>query len=99
LDARKIEFSLVKNSQERGRFGPILTMDDMGRPQKKAASKNSRPPEKAPQLSTSRSTKKSTAAKGGNKSKAKSNAKRTAVAADGGSNTPSASPKTRGRRK
>lgn len=80
LDARKIEFSLVKNSQDRGRYAPILTMDDLGRPNKKAASKQSRPVEKAPRLQgRATPSKKSAAAKGGNKAKARSNAKRSPV--------------------
>ncbi len=75
LDARKIEFSLVKNSQDRGRFTSPETMDDLGKPNKKAASKHTRPPEKAPQLGRSSSSKKTVAAKAGNKPKRKSNAK------------------------
>jgi ribonuclease R len=82
LDARKIEFSLVKNSQDRGRYDPILTVDDTGRPQKKAASKQTRPPEKNSQPLRSKASKKSAAAKGGNKSKSKSNSKSSLVSVD-----------------
>ena len=49
LDARKIEFGLVKNNQDRMRNSTVVTMDDSGAPNKKAAPKNSRPPEKKPQ--------------------------------------------------
>lgn len=94
LDARKIEFSLVKNSQERGRFSPPLTMDDMGKPSKKAASKHTRPIEKAPQISKKTASKKSAASRAGNKPKAKSNAKRTQAA----EKTTVARPKSRSRR-
>jgi ribonuclease R len=80
LDARKIEFSLVKNTLERNRFASPITMDDMGKPNKRAASKQSRPPEKAPQVGRSTASKKSGASRAGHKPKAKSNAKRTQVA-------------------
>jgi ribonuclease R len=98
LDARKIEFSLVKNSQDRGRYSPILTMDDAGKPQKKAASKHTRPPEKAPQPLRSKASKKSAAAKAGNKSKAKSNSKSSLVNSDKPVGTLVSSHKTRSRR-
>ncbi|MEI7532626.1 MAG: ribonuclease R [Betaproteobacteria bacterium] len=80
LDARKIEFSLVKNTQDRGRFSPPVTMDDSGRPNKKAAPKHSRPPEKAPKVGGMKvgSPKKATS-RAGNKPKAASNAKRKSV--------------------
>ncbi len=94
LDARKIEFSLVKNSQERGRFSAPMTMDDMGKPNKKAAPKNKRPPEKAPQLSK-RSSAKSSAARGGKKAKSGSNAKRKSTEV---AEKPIARKKVRGRR-
>ncbi len=77
LDARKIEFSLVKNTLERGRFSPPLTMDDLGKPLKKAASKHTRPPEKAPQVGRSAGPKKPVTSRAGHKPKSKSNAKRT----------------------
>ena len=80
LDARKIEFSLVKNTLERNRFASPITMDDMGKPNKRAASKQSRPPEKAPQVGRSTASKKSGASRAGHKPKSKSNAKRTQVA-------------------
>jgi ribonuclease R len=80
LDARKIEFSLVKNTLDRNRFSPPITMDDMGKPNKRAASKQSRPPEKVPQVNKNTPSKKSGASSGGHKPKAKSNAKRTQVA-------------------
>jgi len=98
LDARKIEFSLVKNNQDRGRYAPILTVDDTGRPQKKAASKHTRPPEKAPQPLRSKASKKSAAAKGGNKSKSKSNSKSSLVSMDKAESTLVSSRKTRSRR-
>ncbi len=97
LDARKIEFSLVKNSQDRGRYSPILTMDDAGKPQKKAASKHTRPLEKAPQPLRSKASKKSAAAKAGNKSKAKSNSKSSLVNSDKPVGTLVSSHKTRSR--
>ena len=78
LDARKIEFGLVKNTPERSRFSPPVTMDDMGKPKKKAASKHTRPNEKAPVVARKNSAGKSTAPRGGKKLKA-SNAKRKAV--------------------
>jgi ribonuclease R len=80
LDARKIEFSLVKNTLERSRFAPPITMDDMGKPNKKAASKHTRPPEKAPQPGRGAVTKKPATSRAGHKPKSKSNAKRTQVA-------------------
>ncbi len=80
LDARKIEFSLVKNTLDRNHFSPPTTMDDMGKPNKRAASKQSRPPEKVPQVNKNTPSKKSGASSGGHKPKAKSNAKRTQVA-------------------
>jgi ribonuclease R len=80
LDARKIEFSLVKNTLDRGRFTPPITMDEMGKPNKRAASKNTRPPEKAPQVGRAAASKKSPSSRAGHKPKAKSNAKRTQVA-------------------
>jgi ribonuclease R len=80
LDARKIEFSLVKNTSDRNRFSAPITMDDLGKPNKRAASKQTRPPEKAPQLGRAAATKKSGASRAGHKPKAKSNAKRTQVA-------------------
>jgi ribonuclease R len=80
LDARKIEFSLVKNTQDRGRFSPPVTMDDTGKPNKRAASKHSRPAEKAPQVARGTAAKKSSSSRAGHKPKAKSNAKRTQVA-------------------
>jgi len=80
LDARKIEFSLVKNTSDRNRFSAPITMDDLGKPNKRAASKQTRPPEKAPQLGRVAATKKSGASRAGHKPKAKSNAKRTQVA-------------------
>ena len=80
LDARKIEFSLVKNTLDRGRFAPPVTMDDTGKPNKRAASKHSRPPEKTPQLGRAATAKKASSSRAGHKPKAKSNAKRTQVA-------------------
>jgi ribonuclease R len=80
LDARKIEFSLVKNNLDRGRFAPPVTMDDTGKPNKRAASKHSRPPEKTPQLGRAATAKKASSSRAGHKPKAKSNAKRTQVA-------------------
>ena len=80
LDARKIEFSLVKNTLDRGRFAPPVTMDDSGKPNKRAASKHSRPPEKTPQLGRAATAKKASSSRAGHKPKAKSNAKRTQVA-------------------
>jgi ribonuclease R len=80
LDARKIEFSLVKNTLDRNHLSPPTTMDDMGKPNKRAASKQSRPPEKVPQVNKNTPSKKSGASSGGHKPKAKSNAKRTQVA-------------------
>lgn len=100
LDARKIEFSLVKNSQERGRFSPPETMDDLGKPSKKAAARGKRPAEKAPVKSGARIPGKSSAARGGKKPKAASNAKRSQVAPSEKSVVakPTARSKTRGRR-
>jgi len=53
LDARKIEFSLVKSigAEASGAANrrQLLLAADTGRPNKKAASKNTRPPNKAPQ--------------------------------------------------
>jgi ribonuclease R len=95
LDARKIEFSLVKNTLDRTRFSAPVTMDDMGKPNKRAASKHSRPPEKSPQVGRAAISKKSSASRAGNKPKAKSNAKQTQVAEK---TTPSSRSKTRGRR-
>jgi ribonuclease R len=95
LDARKIEFSLVKNTLDRTRFSAPVTMDDMGKPNKRAASKHSRPPEKSPQVGRAAISKKSSASRAGNKPKAKSNAKKTQVAEK---TTPSSRSKTRGRR-
>lgn len=100
LDARKIEFSLVKNSQERGRFTPPITMDDLGRPGKKAAARGKRPPEKAPVKSGARSSGKSSAARGGKKPKSASNAKRSQAdqSEKTAATTPAARSKSRGRR-
>jgi ribonuclease R len=98
LDARKIEFSLVKNNQDKGRYSPLITVDDSGKPQKKAASKNTRPPEKAPQPVRAKTSKKSVASKGGNKSKAKSNAKRSLSSVDKAEASPAPSNKSRSRR-
>jgi ribonuclease R len=100
LDARKIEFSLVKNSQERGRFSPPETMDDLGKPSKKAAARGTRPVEKAPVKSGARNPGKSSAARGGKKPKTASNAKRSQGAQSEKSVAakPAARSKTRGRR-
>lgn len=100
LDARKIEFSLVKNSQERGRFTPPVTMDDLGKPGKKAAARGKRPPEKAPVKSGARSTVKSSAARGGKKPKSASNAKRSQgdQSEKPAATRPAARSKSRGRR-
>jgi ribonuclease R len=95
LDARKIEFSLVKNTLERGRFSPPLTMDDLGKPQKKAASKHTRPPEKAPQVGRGTGVKKPVTSRAGHKPKSKSNAKRTSSIEKTSSD---ARAKTKGRR-
>ena len=98
LDARKIEFSLVKNNQDKGRYSPLITVDDSGKPLKKAASKNTRPPEKAPQPVRAKTSKKSVASKGGNKSKSKSNAKRSLSSVDKTEALPAPSNKSRSRR-
>lgn len=98
LDARKIEFSLVKNSQDKGRYSPLITVDDSGKPLKKAASKNTRPPEKAPQPVRAKTSKKSVASKGGNKSKSKSNAKRSLSSVDKTEASPASPNKSRSRR-
>lgn len=80
LDARKIEFSLVKNALDRSRFSVPSTVDDSGKPNKRAASKQSRPSEKTPQPGRTAAAKKSSASRAGHKTKSKSNAKRTQVA-------------------
>ena len=101
LDARKIEFSLVKGASDRVRTGPLVTMDDLGKPNKKAASKHTRPPEKAPTIHRSGPGAKPSAARGGKKPKAGSNAKRKAGAdtidKSGASRAP-AKAKVKGRR-
>jgi ribonuclease R len=94
LDARKIEFSLVKNTLDRSRFSSPITMDDMGKPNKRAASKQSRPADKAPKVGRGTPSKKSSAARAGHKPKTKSNAKRSQVAEKTSSSSRS---KTRGR--
>jgi ribonuclease R len=80
LDARKIEFSLVKNTLERSRFTSPITMDETGKPNKKAASKHTRPPEKSPQPGRGAASKKPATSRAGHKPKSKSNAKRTQAA-------------------
>ena len=92
LDARKIEFSLVKNALDRNRFASPLTMDDMGKPAKRAASKQTRPAEKAPKVGRGTPSKKSSPSRAGHKPKTKSNAKRTQ-----GTEKTSSRSKTRGR--
>jgi ribonuclease R len=100
LDARKIEFSLVKNSQEKGRFSPPVTMDDMGRPSKKAAGRGKRPPEKAPVKFSNSNSGKSSSARSGKKPKSSTSATR----AQGDKTEkvtaarPPVRPKTKGRR-
>jgi len=63
LDARKIEFSLVKangsNERDGMRFKPNILANDSGRPSKKAAHKKTRPAEKAPKRETTTASKKS----------------------------------------
>jgi ribonuclease R len=63
LDARKIEFSLVKangsNERDGMRFKPTILANDSGRPSKKAAHKKTRPAEKAPKRETTTASKKS----------------------------------------
>jgi ribonuclease R len=73
-------------------------MDDTGKPQKKAASKHTRPPEKAPQPPRAKASKKSAAAKGGNKSKSKSNSKRSLSSMDKTEQLSTPTSKTRSRR-
>jgi len=99
LDARKIEFSLVKNSQERGRFTPPMTMDDLGKPAKKAASKGKRPAEKAPVKATSGRSDQAKATRSGKKPKL-SNAKKRSQADKSEKSTAgrASRSKTRGRR-
>lgn len=62
LDARKIEFGLVKANSQHERDGPRfksgLFANDSGRPSKKAAHKKTRPAEKAPKRETSATSKK-----------------------------------------
>jgi ribonuclease R len=70
LDARKIEFSLVKsssgNDRESSRFRSVVLANETGRPSKKAAHKKTRPEEKAPKReSATRSAKASKKTKGG----------------------------------
>jgi ribonuclease R len=63
LDARKIEFSLVKantNHERDGmRFKSTVLANDSGRPSKKAAHKKTRPAEKAPKREATTASKKS----------------------------------------
>ena len=68
LDARKIEFSLVKangsNERDGARFKSAVLANDSGRPSKKAAHKKTRPAEKAPKRETTTASKKSKAKTG-----------------------------------
>jgi ribonuclease R len=68
LDARKIEFSLVKangsNERDGMRLKPSILANDSGRPSKKAAHKKTRPAEKAPKRETTTASKKSKAKTG-----------------------------------
>lgn len=63
LDARKIEFSLVKasgsNERDGARFKSLVLVNESGRPSKKAAHKKTRPAEKAPKREASTASKKS----------------------------------------
>jgi ribonuclease R len=76
LDARKIEFSLVKNTQEKGRFSAPVTMDDLAQPSKKAAGRGKRPSDKAPVKFNHSNTVKSSSARAGKKPKSATNATR-----------------------
>lgn len=70
LDARKIEFGLVKanasTERDGSRFKSAILASDTGRPNKKAAHQKTRPPEKAPRRKSAASpASKKTKAKGG----------------------------------
>jgi ribonuclease R len=73
LDARKIEFGLVKangsNERDGARFKSVVLASDAGRPNKKAAHKKTRPDEKAPRRepTTSKASKKTKAKNGRSK--------------------------------
>jgi len=72
LDARKIEFGLVKanlgNERDGTRFKSVVLASDTGRPNKKAAHKKTRPDEKAPRrdAAPSKANKKTKAKNGRN---------------------------------
>ena len=72
LDARKIEFGLVKanlgNERDGNRFKSVVLASDTGRPNKKAAHKKTRPDEKAPRrdAAPSKANKKTKAKNGRN---------------------------------